>query len=66
MLQMCENKSDGSPASQLLEIRRGMLADGLRESLVTYMIEDISELNALLGPNLTDLNAHVITVKVPS
>ena len=51
---------DDRYASQLLDMKEGVLADGLRASLMAYMIEHISDLNALLGPNAIDvLNADV-------
>ena len=45
------SKSYDRYASHLLDIEEGSLADNLRASLMAYMIEHISDLNALLGPN---------------
>ena len=54
------SKSDDRYTSQLLDIKEGMLADGLRASLMEYTIVHIIEFNGLLGQNPIDvLNADV-------
>ena len=55
-LQETERREDGSPASPMLEIKREkVLGDGLRSSVSSYMTENITELSAALGPNLTEV-----------
>ena len=59
--QIVGSKSDDRYTPQLLDIKEGVLANGLRASLMAYTIEHISELNALLGPNpIDELNADVL------
>ena len=59
--QIVGSKSDDRYTPQLLDIKEGVLANGMRASLMAYTIEHISELNALLGPNpIDELNADVL------
>ena len=43
--QEIERREDGSPASSLFEIKEKVLGNSLRASVISYMIENITELS---------------------